>query len=171
MIDLKKIIGGQEVVRWFEFEDGFELKIAYMPLPKGKSIWRMQGSERAREKAWFEYAVRDWRGLTVEKFCDLCVVDKSQYSPEELAKEVPFSIDQFIALVGQLYDLAEFVGSTSRNHQLYKPTMEKPAKAPDVPAAAPPVKENTEKTPTVPAAAPPVGEVAGDTQKDKEGVA
>lgn len=118
-MDIKKLIGNQEGIQWFEYRLGWELQIAYIPKRKVREIQR-QARPNEQDREFYQAVMKGWRGLTPRKLYQLCKVD-GQVGPDELDKEIPFDLDTLLVLVDAIYDIDTFVLAKCTDHRLYQP--------------------------------------------------
>lgn len=117
MVDLKTLIGKQEGSKWFEYRDGFELCLRYLPKREAKRIQSVRADKQDEE--FYKLVVSDWRGLTARKLSRFCKVD-GRVAPESLNEEIPFSYEGLMALVDAVYGLDDFVVSLATDHRSFQ---------------------------------------------------
>lgn len=126
-VDLKAIIGDQNVTRWFEYKDGFEVHIRHFTRRKFLKLqeeFKDLGSDEKDFRA-AQKMVTGWRGLTIRKVVGFCVIDK--VDKEHLDDDIPFSREQLDILMVGIEDalgsdsLSGFVIMKATDYSGFKP--------------------------------------------------
>lgn len=122
-----------------EFKDKMFLTVSFLPRPTLQKIYKesqtmkmqyktgIRAPETDNDKFSAKFCaevVKDWRGFTPRKISELINIDLSQFSPEELDEQIPFSQDQIAFLVKEAYDLDTFLQNYCQDLSNFAPQKE-----------------------------------------------
>lgn len=117
MINLKKAIGEQNGEAWVKLGQSIEFLLAFVPKRKNDEL------KRNRE-AFLSFAVRNWRGVTLQAIAEFTKVDN--INPEDFTKDIPFSQEGLLVLMDTIdltpdISLEAFVRAQCVNAGIFRP--------------------------------------------------